>query len=338
MANSLFAGENQARRPGLRLIDADWPRPSRAATRPTTLTLLPDKQARTVRVVEMTLAGLAGLIQATHAATKDDLPWLKLARFGDGLSDKGSLRHNANVLAVNGAEGDYDGEVMAFDEACEIAQQAGVLALIYTSPSYTPEKPRWRVLCPFSVGLAPDQRNRMMARVNGAFGGVLANESHILSQSYYYGSVGDSPPPRVEIIDGTPIDLRDDLDATAIGKSAARKARDGEAAARDREATATGAAIVPFEIPGTPPAVLTARLSGMTAAAQVGIQHSWFDSLAADQKNEVLRAIATHPEFIKLADQSRTRTGPNGSRCYSRWPMQRRAEPPKLARSRSHGP
>lgn len=244
----------------------------------------------------MTLAGLGGCIQATHASTKADLPWLKLAIFGDTPSDKGSLRHNANVRAVSGAEGDYDGEVMGFDEAREIVRQADVLALLYTSPSYTPEKPRWRILCPFSTELAPEERSRMMARVNGLFRGVLAGESHTLSQSYYYGSIGDNPPPRVEVIDGTPIDLRDDLDATAIGKSTTPKGAAPKAV--------TGA-VIPFAIPGTPPAVLTARLSAMNAAAQAGMQPSWFDGLDTAQKNEMLRAIATHPVFIKLADQSR---------------------------------
>ncbi len=31
------------------------------------------------------------------------LPWLKLARFGDLLSPKGSLRHDRNVLTIDGA-------------------------------------------------------------------------------------------------------------------------------------------------------------------------------------------------------------------------------------------
>src|SRR4029077_7081550 len=40
-----------------------------------------------------------------------------------------------------------------------------------------------------------------------------------LSQSYYYGSVNNSAEHRDVIVEGEYIDLRDDLDAGAIGKS-----------------------------------------------------------------------------------------------------------------------
>ena len=54
-----------------------------------------------------TLEALAELIRTTTADTKERLPWLKLARFGDILSDKNSLRHNDNVIAISGVEVDF---------------------------------------------------------------------------------------------------------------------------------------------------------------------------------------------------------------------------------------
>ena len=48
-------------------------------------------------------------------------------------------------------------------------QKAGVKALIYTSPSHEPLKPRWRVLCPFSAPLNPNEREHMVKRLNGIF-------------------------------------------------------------------------------------------------------------------------------------------------------------------------
>jgi hypothetical protein len=183
-------------RPHLRLIDAEWPRPSPAATRVVNYTLFSDTWARTKAERQTTLAALAARIQIASAPAKAGLPWLKLARFGEERSEKGSLRHDANVLGVSGVEGDYDGEKMGFDEACELPRRAGLLALVYTSPSYTPEKPRWRILCPFSAELSPEQRTRMMGRLNGIFGGVFSGESFALSQSYFYGAAGDNPPPR----------------------------------------------------------------------------------------------------------------------------------------------
>jgi hypothetical protein len=53
------------------------------------------------------------------------------------------------------------------------------------------------VLCPLSEAQQPGQRTRLLARLNGAFGGVFSNESWTLSQAYYYGSVGTAPSHRV---------------------------------------------------------------------------------------------------------------------------------------------
>jgi hypothetical protein len=155
------------------------------------------------------------------------LPWIKLARFGDVKSDKKSLRHDGNVTAITGVEADYDGEVISFDEAVEVAEKARLLAIVYTSPSHTDAAPRWRVLCPTSGELPPDQRRFLMARLNGLYRGIFAAESWALSQSYFYGSVDNNPDHRVEIVDGEFIDLLDELDLIAIAKPAAKKATTG---------------------------------------------------------------------------------------------------------------
>lgn len=116
---------------------------------------------------QITLSALADRIAATHAPTKSQLPWLKLARFGDQRTTKNSLRHDANMLAITGIEIDYDGGVVTVDEAEELLLKSGVLSLLYTSPSHTEDAPRWRVLCPTSVELPPDRRTPLMGRLNG---------------------------------------------------------------------------------------------------------------------------------------------------------------------------
>jgi hypothetical protein len=181
-----------------------------------TITFFANHGATSKREVRLTLRELEELIRTTTAPSKEQLPWVKGARFGDQRTAAGSYRHNANVLAVSGIEGDYDGERISFDEAVEILRRAGILALIYTSPSHTPERPRWRILCFFSREYPPAERDRFMARLNGLFGGIFSHESWTLSQSYYYGSIARNPAHRVEIVAGVAIDLRDDLDATAI--------------------------------------------------------------------------------------------------------------------------
>lgn len=154
------------------------------------------------------------MVSGASASHKDDLPWLKLATFGDTKTDDGCLRNNANVLQVFGAECDYDDGIVSFDEAVERAREAGVLTILYTSPSYTPEKPRWRAIHPFAGPMLPAGRADMTDRANAIFGGVLKPESWVLSQSYYYGRINGHF--RIELVEGDPIDTRHDI--CGIGK------------------------------------------------------------------------------------------------------------------------
>jgi hypothetical protein len=188
-------------------------------TAPFGITYFPDRSAAVSSEQTTSIEELARLISSTTAAAKERLPWLKLARFGTLPSTKGSLRWDSNVIAVTGAEGDYDGEAVSFEEAVEILDKAGIHSIVYTSPSHTPKKPRWRVLCPFSRELSPTERAPMIGRLNGLFGGIFSAESWTLSQSYYYGSVNGNSDHRAEIIDGTQfIDQCDELDEIWLGK------------------------------------------------------------------------------------------------------------------------
>jgi hypothetical protein len=177
-----------------------------------------DYAAREKRQEMFTPGTLADLIRSTTAPAKNQLPWLKLARFGAWVSEKGSLRHDRNVIAVSGVEADYDGENISFEEVCETLEKVGLAAIVYTSPSHTEERPRWRVLCPFSTELPPPARAQMLGRLNGLLRGVLADESWALSQSYYYGSVGQNPHYRVVVLDGQALDPLDELDEIWLGK------------------------------------------------------------------------------------------------------------------------
>jgi predicted P-loop ATPase len=178
------------------------------------ITFLPTKSGSSMTAKAVTLAELRDLILAAEGETKGRLPWLKGARFGDKRTPKGSLRHDANVIGFDMIELDYDKEVMGLDEAIIAIKAANIRALIYTTPSHTNAKPRWRLLMPVSRGdLVLETRGKLCARVNGCFGGMFAPESFTLSQGYYYGLAADNPDPdhRCEIIDGRLIDLCDDL-------------------------------------------------------------------------------------------------------------------------------
>ena len=183
------------------------------------VTFFEHKDARSKIEAVHTLESLAELIRSTQAEAKDLLPWLKLSGFGDLKSPKGSLRHDANVRFITGVEADYDGERMSFDDAVMRLADAGVRALVYTSPSHEPDKPRWRVLCPLSAPYVPEVREKFLSRLNGLFEGIFADESFTLSQSYYLGHLVECTEYRVELVDGKYLDHCVNLDQVARGKS-----------------------------------------------------------------------------------------------------------------------
>jgi hypothetical protein len=189
------------------------------------VTFFPDQWGQTMTPASKTLEELRTLILETTARTKGELPFLKLATFGDKRSPpkkngRGGkcLRNNANVLKITGIELDYDAKVMPFENAVAIVKQARLQALLYTSANYKAAKPKWRIVLPTSCDWPPTERKKLVARVNGLFGGIFAGESFTLSQSYYYGAINSNPDHRAEIVKGDYIDKRDDLDAGALGK------------------------------------------------------------------------------------------------------------------------
>jgi putative DNA primase/helicase len=162
---------------------------------------------------------LARLIRDITAPTKGALPLMVFARFGDKMTDQNCLRWDGNVAAISGILVDYDREEISIAEAVARLTEADVSAIVYSSPSHTPERPRWRVGCPLSQETGLDAHYRLVSRLNGVLGGVLARESWTGSQSYYLGSVNSNPAHQVEIVAGVrTIDQADDLDAIARGK------------------------------------------------------------------------------------------------------------------------
>ena len=184
------------------------------------VTFFKDFAANTYTTDNLTLTELRELVLNAAAREKGKLPWLKLARFGNKRSEKGSLRHDANVLEITGCEVDYDGEKISFDDAYNALKALGINALIYTSPSHSPDAPRFRILAAASQACPPHMRAKLVARINGFLKAELgvtdlaAPESFALSQAYFYGWVMNKPglDHRAEIIHGSFLDGRDDLD------------------------------------------------------------------------------------------------------------------------------
>ena len=170
-------------------------------------TFFPDKRAMAKFSENPTLPQLAEAIRRTTAASKFELPWLKLASFGDKRSKNNCLRTNDNLIEISGVEGDHDSGELPFDAAVAIMRKARIRCLFYTSASYVPVvKERWRILVPLSKNHRPSFRREMVAELNGLLGGALAGESFTLSLSYLFGSVNNNRDHRVEVIDGNFLD------------------------------------------------------------------------------------------------------------------------------------
>ena len=198
-------------------------------------TELPDKSGKTMTVCKGTYPELAQRILTVGTFRgKDYCPWIKGATFGNKRSPEGSLRTNENVEAITFVEGDYDAEEVTIEQAQAMLERRGIRALIYPSPSnetVNPPKsyggPRWRVIAPLSSQHTPGARSALVARLNGALGGILAGESFTLSQGFFFGA---TPTNNYRVVltfddpdEGTCIDALDELDNIAIGKRTSEK-------------------------------------------------------------------------------------------------------------------
>lgn len=188
------------------LEDLLGPAKSSALDAPLRVTRFLDRTAKTKIDGRVSLRELSRRIGEHVAEIKADLPWIKLAPFGNNATEKGSLRHNVNMLAISGVEGDYDDGDVTPSEAAERLRGAGVAAWIYTSPSHTVERPRWRVLAPLSREMPVSARRELCGRLNAALGGILTTESFTDSQSYYFGRLTDSDDFESMVVEGEPLD------------------------------------------------------------------------------------------------------------------------------------
>jgi hypothetical protein len=154
--------------------------------------------------------------------SKASQPLIKMATFGTKRTPAGSVRSNENLETISGVEIDHDAGTMSMGEAKARLESAGIKAVIYTSASHRPEKPRWRILAPCSEPRPAAERERLVARINGVLEGAAASESFTASQVFYIGRVqGVSYGGALtfnEAEAGACIDELPELDDGAIGR------------------------------------------------------------------------------------------------------------------------
>ena len=184
-------------------------------------TEFPNQWANAKTPYRHSLRELALRISSKKATNKSKLPWLKLATFGEVKSKRGSLRYNANVIAITGVELDYDDGDLTWDQAWGRLYEVGLVTLLYTTRRHTAEKPRFRILLPTSQPLPPAERAQLVARAYGVLKGTVDGTCFSLSQAFYYGSAAGAPV-WVELVDppkGRYIDEAVDLAAGALNKN-----------------------------------------------------------------------------------------------------------------------
>jgi len=184
-------------------------------------TELPDKSGATMTAHSGTWPALLERLRTVGTfPSKEKCPWLKVATFGTQRAPgSGSLRTNENLTTVYGIEADYDGELVTMAQASRLLESYGIRAALYPSPSNTTQKPRWRVIAPLARQHTPAERAGLVARLNGALGGILAGESFVLSQGYFFGATPTNEYQVIEV-DGQCIDTVPEwMLPTPIGKN-----------------------------------------------------------------------------------------------------------------------
>jgi hypothetical protein len=207
------------------------------------------------------------------------LPWLSL--------------YDNHLVEVSGINATYNRE-LTFEAAYEIATKAKTRVLLYVGPHSMQEAPRLHLVVPFSKPLSPEKLPAMAARLNGIFNGNLTAESFNPQAQCPYGAVGDQ---KIEagFADGDFINLRGDLDATAIEYNPDTDPDNLDAADKDIERLNAKHAILPIggktrvvtfgeleEFPGRQTITMT-QTAGDFAALKNKYRHVYKDEKGEDK-------------------------------------------------------
>lgn len=167
---------------------------------------------------------------------KKDMPLLRFARFGSKTTEKGSLRHDQNILEATGLELDYDTEELAYEAAVKLLRTSGIESYVHTSPSWTLDTPRWRVLAPFSTPVSVDIRLHRLGCVGlteHILGVKFNSDTTKITQSYFFGQI-ENGGYQACYIPGIPIDQHLDLPFfIQVAKDVDREVMDQEQKIKD---------------------------------------------------------------------------------------------------------
>ena len=145
-------------------------------------------------------------------------PKMSLPMFSWRIYREGGARLNDDVEFLTGIEFDYDHGEKSPEWAQHRLEDANIMACIYTTPSDTPKKRKWRVMCPLSKRLPVEEYERLLARLNGVLGGLVDPDGTGRSKGFWYGRLRGHPPRQFICTTGYNLDDTnlDGLDRGAI--------------------------------------------------------------------------------------------------------------------------
>jgi len=150
-----------------------------------------DVRARSIQRVEQTWPQIVKQLssETRRRKSKSDLPLFSMARFGDQRTAAGCYRYDANLISISGLLGDHDAGTVSPLQAAEMLNRANMLGIVYTTPSHSNARPRWRAALPLAEDHPPADHQQLMGVANAILGGSLAAESFDAGRSYYFGPV-----------------------------------------------------------------------------------------------------------------------------------------------------
>jgi regulatory protein RepA len=163
------------------------------------LTVFPSLTSSAYEEHLVSVSDLHAFLNTPLTNSKSELPLFKAARFSGALTPQGSPRADRFITSRTGIEVDYDRGILGISEAHQLIQNAELTAILYTSPSWTKECPRWRAFFPFGEERIGDHNYlrswsvKCIDFVGSLLPDKIASESKTLSQPYYFGSVKHNP-------------------------------------------------------------------------------------------------------------------------------------------------
>lgn len=140
-------------------------------------------------------------------ATKDAMPLIVGYTFGDRRSAGGSYRHGDNVETVTAIVLDYDAGVADVAALMAEYRRHDVAVAVFTSPSWTPERPRVRMVFPLSRAYKREEFHLLVAKANAIGGAWVSPETFSLSQAFYFGRAATAVGYHCDFHDGRYLDL-----------------------------------------------------------------------------------------------------------------------------------